>query len=98
MVRQKRCLNSSLSALKNWMQTNMKDHRMPPVNITTEQQTEISSIIESITTYRAEMLSKFIMGVEPIENFEEFRSQLKQRGLDKYIEYYQQAYDRFVNR
>ena len=86
------------AALEIWMQTNMKDHRMPPVNITTEQQTEISSIIESITTYRAEMLSKFIMGVEPIENFEEFRSQLKQRGLDKYIEYYQQAYDRFVNR
>ena len=86
------------NAIENWMQTNMKEHRMPAVNITIEQQTEISSIIESITTYRAEMLSKFIMGVEPIEKFDEFRDQLKQRGLDKYIEYYQQAYDRYMSR
>ena len=86
------------NAIENWMQTNMKEHRMPAVNITIEQQTEISSIIESITTYRAEMLSKFIMGVEPIEKFDEFRSQLKQRGLDKYLEYYQQAYDRYMSR
>ena len=86
------------AALLNWMDTDMKDHLMPNVSLTLEQQSELSTVVENINTYKTEMISKFIMGVEPIEKFDEFREQLKSRGLDKYIEYQQQAYDRFMAR
>ncbi|MBQ7901841.1 MAG: extracellular solute-binding protein [Clostridia bacterium] len=86
------------AALVTWGDTDMKEHLMPNVSLTTEQQNELATVVENISTYMSEMISKFIMGVEPIENFDEFRSQLKQRGLDKYLEYEQQAYDRFMSR
>ena len=86
------------AALENWMYTDMKEHLMPNVSLTLEQQNELSTVVENINTYTSEMMAKFIMGVEPIENFDAFREQLKTRGLDKYLEYQQQAYDRFMAR
>lgn len=86
------------TALENWMYTDMKDHLMPPVNLTPAQQSELSTVIESIETYKSEMIAKFIMGIEPIEKFDEFRAELKARGLDKYLESHQQAYDKFMSR
>ena len=86
------------AALENWMDTNMKAHLMPNVSLTIEQQNELSTVVENISTYNSEMIAKFIMGVEPIENFDAYRAQLVERGLDKYLEYQQQAFDRFMAR
>ena len=76
----------------------MKNHIMPSVNLTGEQQGEIGTLRENIDTYKAEMQAKFIMGIEPIENFEQYRSELKKREIDKYVSYYQDAYDRYLQR
>ena len=86
------------AALVNWMDTDMKDHLMPNVSLTLEQQNELSTVVENINTYKTEMISKFIMGAESLDKFDEFRDQLVARGLDKYLEYQQQAYDRFMAR
>ena len=86
------------AALENWMYIDMKDHLMPNVSLTTEQQTELATVIENLNTYKEEMMAKFIMGIEPIENFDEFKAQLNARGVEKYVEYHQQAYDRFMGR
>lgn len=85
-------------ALENWQYTDMKNHLMPNISLTTEQQNEVATLVENINTYRSEMMAKFIMGVEPIENFDEYKKQLNKRGLKKYLEYQQQAYDRFMSR
>ena len=71
---------------------------MPNVSLTTEQQTELATVVENLNTYKEEMMAKFIMGVEDIEKFDEFKAQLEARGVAKYIEYQQQAYDRFMAR
>ena len=86
------------AALENWMYIDMKDHLMPNVSLTTEQQTELATVVENLNTYKEEMMAKFIMGVEDIEKFDEFKAQLEARGVAKYIEYQQQAYDRFMAR
>lgn len=86
------------AALENWMYIDMKDHLMPNVSLTPEQQTELATVVENLNTYKEEMMAKFIMGVEDIEKFDEFKAQLQARGVDKYIEYQQQAYDRFMAR
>ena len=86
------------AALTNWMATNMKEHRMPDVSLTSEQQSEVSTLLENLDTYKSEMQAKFIMGVEPIENFDKFRDELRNRGVEKYLGYQQEAYERYLKR
>lgn len=86
------------AALTNWMDTDMKDHVMPTVNLTDAERESIATSIESIKTYKNEMEAKFIMGVESLDKFEEYQAELKNRGLEKYIECYQAAYDRYMSR
>ena len=86
------------AALTNWMDTNMKNHLMPNVSLTQEQQSEIATVEENLNTYKAEMASKFITGDVSLDKFDEYKKQLKDRGLDKYLKYKQEAYDRFRKR
>lgn len=85
-------------ALAVWSDTNMAAHSMPSLMLTQEQQNELTTLLDSLQTVKDEWQTKFIMGIEPISNFEAYRSELRSRGIDKYVEYMQQAYDRFENR
>lgn len=85
-------------ALDNWMATDVAEHFLPPITLTMEQQMELISAIDNINTYKAEMQVKFITGVEPIENFDKFREGLKERQLDLYLQYQQEAYERYLKR
>lgn len=85
-------------ALTVWSDTNMEKHAMPPLTLTQEQQDELATLLDSLQTVKDEWQTKFIMGVEPISNFEAYRAELKSRGIDKYVEYMQEAYDRFENK
>jgi putative aldouronate transport system substrate-binding protein len=44
------------------------------------------------------MFLKFIMGVEPIENFDKYVEQIKALGIGKYLSIQQTALDRFNRR
>ena len=85
-------------SLENWMHSDASKYAMPPVVLTIEQQTELASSIDAIKTYVDEMTTKFIMGTEPIEKFDEFRNELKKRNVEKYIQYTQEAYERYMSR
>ena len=85
-------------ALTNWMDTNMSEHALPNVTLSSEAQSELSTIRENIDTYKAEMQTKFIMGIEPLSNFDSYLDNLNQRGVDKLVNYYQEAYDRYMAR
>ena len=85
-------------ALNNWTDLDMKKHLLPDVSLTSEQQTEIASVIQNLETYKDEMQAKFIMGVEPLSKFDDFRNELKSRGLEKYLQYEQEAYERYQAR
>ena len=85
-------------ALTNWVETDAKLHAFPNVTLTDAQRDELATLIENLTTYKDEMSAKFIMGIEPLDKFDEFREELKNRGVEKYLEYNKEAYDRFLNR
>ncbi|MBQ8525341.1 MAG: extracellular solute-binding protein [Clostridia bacterium] len=85
-------------ALDNWMATDVAEHFLPPITLTMEQQSELISSIDNINTYKAEMQVKFITGVEPLENFDQFREGLKERQIEKYLQYQQEAYERYLSR
>ncbi|MDQ1911561.1 hypothetical protein RAC89_14110 [Paenibacillus sp. GD4] len=44
------------------------------------------------------MLFKFIMGVEPVENFDKYRERLKKMNIEKAISMKQAALDRYNKR
>ena len=91
-------LSQQQEALVRWMDNDASEHYLPPVTLTDEQYQEILTNEADITTYRNEMVNKFIMGQVSIDKFEEFRQGLKDRGIEKYLKYYQEAYDRYMTR
>lgn len=84
-------------AQKAWMAA---DHSkvMPPVTLTAEESSKTASIMNDVTTYRDEMIGKFVMGAEPIENFDKFVATMKSMGIDEAIKARQAALDRYNSR
>lgn len=86
------------AALDTWSDTNALEHIMPKLMLTKEQQNELATLLDTLNTRADEWQTKFIMGIEPMSNFETYRNELRELGVDKYIEYMQEAYDRFLAR
>jgi putative aldouronate transport system substrate-binding protein len=71
-----------------------------PDNITPtpDESTELASIMTDINTYRDEMTLKFIMGQEPLANFDKFVEKIKSMNIDRAIVLKQAALDRYNGR
>lgn len=65
----------------------------PMLLATKEQQEKIGALENDITTYRKEMVIKFIIGKEPISNFNKYVETLKGMGLDDLVKIKQTEYD-----
>jgi len=62
--------------------------------MTNDEASERATIMTSIDSYVSEMSLKFIMNVEPLDNFDSYVAQLKSMGIDRAIEITQTAKDR----
>lgn len=85
-------------AWKVWSDTNVQKHLLPYLYPSEEEMSEMSGLKNAITTYADEMMCKFIMGSESFDNYDEYINQLKTRGMDRVLEIYQSAYDRYMKR
>ena len=88
----------SQAAIATWAEGNDRGHHMPPVERAPEDVEEYSNIMSEITTYRDQMVLKFIMGVEPLENFDTYVETLNELGLPKAIEIQQRALELYYAR
>ena len=86
------------AAVLTWADTEAEKTLMPLVSLTAEEQSELSNIISEIDTFSTEMMLKFIVGTEPLENFEQYQEQLKKFNLDRAIEIYTAAVERYNKR
>jgi putative aldouronate transport system substrate-binding protein len=66
------------------------------IKFTTEETNELSLLETDIATYKAEMETKMIIGDTSIDDFDKFVEGLEKRQLSRYIEIYQNAYDRWL--
>ena len=71
-------------AYEIWSDTNMEDHIMPHISLDPKESEVMARNISSINTYKSEMLIKFIMGLEPVSNYDKFVSELRARGIVEY--------------
>ena len=71
-----------------------------PDNIshTSEESRELASIMMDINTLRDEMSPKFIIGQEPLENFDAFVTNVKNMNIDRAIEIKTAALERYYAR
>ncbi len=71
--------------------------RMSAVKLTGEEMDEVGRSFMEIRSYTGQMKVKFIMGLVPMSEYPVYVEQLREMGLDRVLEVYQAAYDRFEN-
>lgn len=74
------------------------DYIMPAVSLTDSENKAMADILNKVDTYRKEMMAKFIIGEEPISNFEKYAAQIKELGIEDAIKIQQDALERYKNR
>lgn len=63
--------------------------------LTEDEQAIVGQYQTDINTYRDEMITKFIMGTENLDNFDKFVDNIKALGLDQVLQVRQQQWDRY---
>jgi len=85
-------------ALVDWSDCDENTSIMPPITFTPEESAEVAKIMNEINTYVDEMTIKFIMGREPVSEIDNFQASIKKMNIDRAIEIYQAALDRYYSR
>lgn len=89
---QKDCINT-------WYNKDGLAHLMPgALTMTTEESTSIATEATAIDAQASEMVTKFIVGQESLDNWDSFVATLNSLGLEHVLEVRQAAYDRFLAR
>lgn len=85
-------------AISNWTISDIDKYGLPNLTPTSEESQELSVIMSEIKTYRDEMQTKFILGTENIDDYDTYVQNIKDMGIDRAIEIYTAAFERFNNR
>ena len=92
-------LQEQREAVDIWKRSDAKEHVLPFLGYTVEESLEVTQIQDNITAYVSDMTNRFIMGLEPIENFDTtYLQTLEEKGLTRMLEICQQAYERYLER
>ena len=83
------------AALEIWSDTSVAAHLLPRISPTPDESSEMARIMNLVRTYSDEMFYKFIMGSEPMENYDKFIEQIKGFGLERALEIQQNALERY---
>lgn len=81
-----------------WKISDVDKYRMPKVTPTPEESEELAIIMSEVLTYRDEMQVKYVMGIESLDTYDTYVQNIKDMGIDRAIEIYEAALERFNNR
>jgi putative aldouronate transport system substrate-binding protein len=89
---------ASLASRQKWATDPDMDtlHKLPPYQLPADDLSRFSKLMSEIDTYANEMVLKFIVGNEPIANFDKFVATIKSMGIDDAIRMQQAAYDKYM--
>ena len=80
---------------ENWLDFEYSRQLPSSVIFSTEEKEEIGLILQDLQTFVEEELHRFVMGLEPIEKWDDNVKQMKDAmNAERLIEIYQDAYDR----
>lgn len=93
-------LQQQKDAVQVWgkFEKNVDKVKMPLVSATQEESEQLAKIMAEVRTFSDEMYTKFIMGSEPIDNFDQYVNQLKKMNIEKAIQLQQASVERYNKR
>lgn len=71
---------------------------IPPLSYEESKSTELAKKQTAINTYVDEQLCKYIMGIEPMSDFDKFTSELEKLGIKDVLAAKQAAYEKYLKR
>ena len=74
------------------------DRILPPITPTAEESAKVADIMNKVNTYTDEMLHKFIMGIVPISEYDNYLKNIRDMGIEEAIAINQSALDRYLKR
>jgi putative aldouronate transport system substrate-binding protein len=83
------------SALQIWKDSKVMDYFIPPLTVAPDHAQEYSTITSEINTYVNENFALFVTGERSIEQYDAYLSTLKGMQIERMIELYQNAYNRY---
>lgn len=89
-----------LAVRDTWLDSiGSSDWKLPrAVTLNIEENETYNELFGDILTYFLESGLSFVTGAKSLDEFDSFRDQLRELGMDTVVELYQQAYDRYVAR
>ncbi len=87
-----------LGMQQKWVVTGTDLAVLPNLTLTDEESAVASAIINDLNTYADEMTVKFITGVESLDKYDDFIKTMETMNIEKALEAYQAAYDRYLAR
>ena len=84
----------AVGARQTWSNSEMPAS-MPPYVVPADMASDYATIGNDLQTYVDEMYVKFVMGLEPLDNFDAFRDQMRKMGVEKYLSIAQTALDNY---
>jgi len=85
----------TVKAWESYRDPGMVEAPMPTLQYTAEELAVINNIRSEINTYQAEMVNKFIMGTEPLANFDQYVARIKKANLDQWLKIANDALARY---
>lgn len=74
------------------------ERKLPPVTPTSDESSKFASIMNDVNTFKDEMFNKFIMGAEPLDNFDKYVKTIESMGIQEAIKIQQAALERYNKR
>jgi len=95
---EKQWLNTeALKGIEEYEKSGLIEPKFPVLNFTEEEQREIEKYMNDINTYVSECSQKWVLGSVDCEaEFDEYVENLKKLNVERVVELYQNAYDRYV--
>lgn len=87
-----------MEAVNTWLDNENEKYRLPLIYISDDRQDRLSQISKEVKDYVKDMLIKFIMGIEPIEKYDDYVAYIKNLGIDEMLSYQQEALASYRNR
>lgn len=97
-MEQAAALDEQKESIELWADADTKEHFLPSINFTSDESGEVAKLKSDIASYQEQMMFKFITGVSDMSEYDTYLSTLKKMGVERYVEIYQAAYDRYTKK
>ena len=87
----------TVKAWELYREPGMVEAPFPTLKYTEDELARKNQIVTEIDTYKDAMIDKFIMGVEPLDKFDEFVQKINKAGLPELLKICNEAYERYKN-